>query len=188
MQLFLRLFVESFKVATTSLMANRLRTFLSLLGIVIGITTIIGVYAAVDSLESQIRKDIKSLGDNVIYVQKWPWAGGSDFPWWKYWQRPEPDYDDYLAIKDKIESASAVGFVFGVSKTVKYQNNSVENVSYFAVTPGYLDIWSIDIAEGRFFTDSEFANGKPFVVLGHEIAEGLFPSGSALGKEVKNHG
>ena len=186
MQLFLRLFGESFKVATSSLAANKLRTFLSLLGISFGIFAIIGVYSIVDSLETKIRSDVQSLGDNVVYIQKWPWGGGGgEYPWWKYFRRPEPDYEDYLAINGKIESASAVCFIYGESKTVKYKNNSVEYVSYIGSTEDYLSIWDIEIEKGRFLTKQEFATGKPYVVLGYDVADGLFGANDPIGKSVK---
>jgi len=189
MQLFIRLFVESFKVATTSLWANKLRTFLSLLGISIGILAIIGVYSILDSLENKIRQDVQSLGDNVIYIQKWPWGGGGgEYPWWKFLSRPEPDYEDYLAVKDKIESASAICFAYGTSKTMKYSSNSVENVTYMGVTEDYLSIWDLEIDKGRFLSKQEFATGKPFVVLGSEVAEGLFEGKDPIGRDVKING
>jgi putative ABC transport system permease protein len=186
MQLFIRLFIESFKVATTSLWANKLRTFLSLLGISFGIFAIIGVYSIVDSLENKIRQDVQSLGDNVIYIQKWPWGGGGgEYPWWKFLSRPEPDYEDYLAVKDKIESASAICFAYGMSKTMKYSSNSVENVTYMGVSEDYLSIWDLEIDKGRFLSKQEFATGKPFVVLGSSVAEGLFDSKDPIGRDVK---
>lgn len=189
MQLYIRLFIESFKVAIASLSANKLRTFLSLLGISFGIFAIIGVYSIVDSLENKIREDIQSLGDNVIYIQKWPWGGGGDeYPWWKFLSRPEPDYEDFLAIEGKIESSSAICFAFGMSATVKYSSNSVENVTYMGVSEDYLNIWDLDIATGRFLSKQEFATGKPFVVLGSEVAEGLFENKDPIGRDVKIKG
>jgi putative ABC transport system permease protein len=189
MQMYIRLFIESFKVAIASLSANKLRTFLSLLGISFGIFAIIGVYSIVDSLENKIREDVQSLGDNVIYVQKWPWGGGGDeYPWWKFLSRPEPDYEDYLAVKDKIESASAICFAYGMSKTMKYSSNSVENVTYMGVSEDYLNIWDLEIANGRFLSKQEFATGKPFVVLGSEVAEGLFENKDPIGRDVKING
>mgnify|MGYP000135563956 CR=1 FL=1 len=186
MQMFFRLFMESFKVAVTSLFANKLRTFLSLLGISFGIFAIIGVYSIVDSLENKIREDVQSLGDNVVYIQKWPWGGGGgEYPWWKYLSRPEPDYEDYLAVHDKIESASAICFSYGQSKTMKFSSNSVENVTYMGVSEDYLNIWDLEIENGRFLSKQEFATGKPFVVLGFKVAEGLFGSKDPIGRDVK---
>ena len=88
--LLLRLIRESVLFAVISLAANKLRTLLSLLGITIGIFAIILVYSIVDSLEKNIRDSVSQLGDNVVYIQKWPWGGGGEYAWWKYLNRPVP--------------------------------------------------------------------------------------------------
>ncbi|MBL7917169.1 MAG: ABC transporter permease, partial [Bacteroidia bacterium] len=88
------LFKESVRFALQALVSNKLRSFLSLLGITIGIFAIILVFTIVDSLESNIRSSIQSLGNNVIYVQKWPWSFGENYPWWKYMNRPLPQYEE----------------------------------------------------------------------------------------------
>ena len=80
--------MEGFLFALDSLRSNKLRTFLSLLGITIGIFAIITVFTITDSLNRNIRSSIASLGENVVFVQKWPWAFGGDYPWWKYMNRP----------------------------------------------------------------------------------------------------
>src|ERR1044071_2269771 len=87
---FLTLFRESIAFAFHALRVNRLRTILSLLGITIGIFAIIAVFTAVDSMERKFRMSIQSLGENVLFVQKWPWTFGPDYPWWKYINRPLP--------------------------------------------------------------------------------------------------
>src|ERR1035437_1079517 len=95
--LILRLIVESFLFAYNSLVVNKLRTFLSLLGITIGIFCIISVFTIIDSLERTIRDSMSKLGSNVIYVQKWPWApppGETEYPWWKYLNRPVPKFSE----------------------------------------------------------------------------------------------
>src|ERR1035438_8388512 len=88
--LFLKLCKESFLFAIDALVVNKLRTFLSLLGISIGIFAIISVFTVVDSLQDNLQTSVSSLGDNVIYIQKWPWEFGPDYPWWKYMNRPLP--------------------------------------------------------------------------------------------------
>ena len=87
---------SSFKMAMQELWKNKLRTFLSLFGITIGIFCIIGVLATVNSLEHNIQTEIKSLGTNTIYIDKWDYSagGGPDYPWWRYVKRPEPKYDE----------------------------------------------------------------------------------------------
>jgi len=91
--LLVRLIIESISFAFNSLKANKLRTFLSLLGITIGIFAIISVFTVIDSLEKYIRNSLNSLGSNMVYIQKWPWAppeGETEYPWWKYQNRPVP--------------------------------------------------------------------------------------------------
>ena len=90
--MFLVLLKESLIFAWQSLVSNKLRSFLSLLGITIGIFAIILVFTIVDGLENNIRGSIQSLGNNVVYIQKWPWTFGPDYPWWKYINRPTPKY------------------------------------------------------------------------------------------------
>ena len=186
-RIFLRLFSESFKVALDSLWANKLRTTLSLLGITIGIFAIIFVYSVVDSLEYSVRNSVKSLGSDVIYIQKWPWAGG-DIPWWKYLQRPEPNYDDFVELKRRMKSADAICFAYGLSKTAKFKNNSIENVTFMGVTHEYDRIWDIKIQNGRYFTELESTSGKPHVIVGYDIAEGLFGISDPIGRRIKMMG
>ncbi|KKX48509.1 hypothetical protein L950_0220680 [Sphingobacterium sp. IITKGP-BTPF85] len=99
---------ESAKFALSALKDNRTRTLLSLLGVTIGILTIIGVFSAVDTLRNNIEDSVKKIGSNTLYVQKWPWTGGPDFPWWKYLNRPEPKYEDYLMLKERITTADKI--------------------------------------------------------------------------------
>ena len=113
---------NSLKMALQELRVNKLRTFLSLLGITIGIFCIIAVFTVTDSMERNIRSDVQALGSDVIYVQKWPWGGGGEYPWWKYMNRPEPQYKELQVIQDRVRSASASAFAFSVySKKIEHQ-------------------------------------------------------------------
>src|SRR6056297_110403 len=104
----LRILQESVVQAYQQLIGNKLRSFLSLVGITIGILCIVGVQSAVDSLESNIRDSLGKLGDNVVYIQKMPWAGGTDGEWWKFMQRPNPDFEDYEVLRRKLTSAAYI--------------------------------------------------------------------------------
>ena len=110
---------ESIIFAWGALIANKLRTFLSLLGITIGIFAIITVFTIVDSLERNIRGSVQSLGDNVVFVMKWPWTFGPDYPWWKYMNRPVPLYCELAEVQRKSKSIEAVGFRIGSNKVLK---------------------------------------------------------------------
>lgn len=186
--LFLKLFRESYLSAFQSLVVNKLRTLLSLLGITIGIFTVISVFTVVDSLENSITESIKSLGNNVLFIQKWPWAFGSDYPWWKYMNRPVPDLKELSEIQKRSHETEAAAFAISTSRTLKYQNNNVENAAVMAVTHDYNLVMPIDIASGRYFSYTESNGGKNVVILGNTIAENLFGTESALDKIIKISG
>ena len=96
----------SFRMALEELKNNRLRTFLSLFGITIGIFCIIAVLATVNSLDKTVHDELKSMGTNTVYIQKWPWGGGSDYPWWKYISRPQTKFTELRFIKDRADNAA----------------------------------------------------------------------------------
>jgi putative ABC transport system permease protein len=189
MHLFLRLVSESILFATHSLLANKLRTFLSLLGITIGIFAIITVFTVVDSLEKNIRGSIESLGNNVVIVEKWPWEFGPNYPWWKYMLRPDAQMSDLEAILKHARTVEAGTFKVVVRKTVQRFSNSVENARICGVSGGYEGVSNFELAQGRFFTQLESDAGKNVALIGNTIQEGLFgPGESPLGKEIKVFG
>ena len=182
--LFLRLLKESVFFAYQSIMANKLRTFLSLFGITIGIFAIIAVFTVIDSLEISIRTSISSLGDNVVYIQKWPWEFGPDYKWWVYLKRPVPTLKEYEYIKKMSQKAEITGFSIATQKNLKYQNNSIENSLIVGVTENYQELRNFDIATGRFFSSFEMQNGHNVCVIGDEIASTLFENKNPVGKQI----
>ncbi len=183
--LFLRLIGESFLFAFHSLVDNKTRTFLSLLGISIGIFAIISVFTVIDALENKVRNSVKSLGENVIYIQKWSWEFGSDYPWWKYANRPLPKYSEMEEIRRSLNNANAVAFaVSSNNKTIKYQNFSAEGTTITGASYDYNKIKSFELREGRYFSPSESNNGRSCAIIGAVIADNLFPSTSPLGKDI----
>lgn len=186
--IFLGLFRESILFALQALGANKLRTFLSLLGITIGIFAIITVFTVVDSLEQNLRKSVKSLGDDVVFIQKWPWDFDSNYPWWKYMNRPVPEYNELDEIVNRCDGAQAAAFVISSSITLKYKSNSIENVNITCASHEYDKVKNFEISEGRYFTDIESAAGRPVAIIGDALAQGLFPNQSPLGEMVKING
>lgn len=188
--LVLRLVRESIIMAWHALVVNKLRTILSLLGVTIGIFAIISVFAAVDSMERDVKGSVEKLGNNVIYVQKWPWAFGGDYPWWKYWQRPLPKMEELGPLKDRSQLTQSIAFMaFLGSQTIKFEGNSVENCDVNLVSHDYNLIAGFDLADGRYFTEAESNGGYPVALVGYEIANTLFPNSGAVGKKiaVKGH-
>jgi putative ABC transport system permease protein len=182
------LFKESVLFAWQALVGNKLRSFLSLLGITIGIFAIILVFTIVDSLEANIRSSVQSLGSNVIYVQKWPWSFGEDYPWWKYMNRPLPKYEELEDLQKYSKTTEALAFRMGQRKTVKYGSNSIERVIIAGISHDYYKIKAFDLSEGRYFTQAETDGGYPVAIIGSAIAAGLFPHEDPIGKEIKING
>jgi len=188
MILILRLIRESYLFAFQAIIVNKVRTILSLLGITIGIFCVISVFTVFDSMESAIRKSIESLGSNVLYIQKWPWAMGGDYPWWKYWQRPETSLEDMKELEKRSSLAESVAFMIQVTKTVKYQTSYIENVTVLGVSQDFDQVWKFELGEGRYFSPNESASGKNIAVIGADIATELFREGDPVGKKIKVFG
>lgn len=181
-----RLIGESFRFAFDALRQNKLRTMLSLLGITIGIFTIITVFTAVDTLRDKLQSSVDKLGSNTLFVDKWPWIFSDNFAWWKYANRPLPSLRDYNALKDRLELAKGVCFeVSSNGRTIKYRSNSVEGVNLNAATQEYDKTWNLEFQDGRYFTESEGRSGTPVCIVGAEIADALFDGQDPVGKQVK---
>ncbi|WP_321287585.1 ABC transporter permease [uncultured Sunxiuqinia sp.] len=191
MMLLFRLIFESFSFAGDSMRANKLRTFLSLLGITIGIFAIISVFTIIDSLENYIRSNLNALGSNMVYIQKWPWTppeGENEYPWWKYQNRPFPKLEEAETIVRNSQYSEYAVFLFGFSSTVEFGNSSTEGTEVLATTSDLIETWSLDIDRGRYFTDSEMRSGAPMAVVGSEIVNRLFKEDNPIGKEIKVNG
>jgi putative ABC transport system permease protein len=161
---------------------------LSLLGITIGIFSVISVLTIFDSMEIALRNSIEQLGDDVLFIQKWPWEGGNDYPWWKYYKRPEPTLQDLREIQRRSTASEASAFMFEVQRTVKYRNNSIEDISVLGISHDFDKVMAIDLEDGRYFTPIESQSGNNVVIIGKEIASKLFEGRSPLGKRVKIFG
>jgi putative ABC transport system permease protein len=184
--IFLKLFRESFLFAFDALRQNRLRTLLSLLGVTIGIFTIIAVFSAVDTLRDNLQKSVNKLGSNSVYVEKWPWTSDGEYPWWKYMQRPVSKLKDWTELQHRSQTALAISYEIGIdSRTIKYGSNTVDGAQINAVTQEHNKTWNFDFQDGRYFTEMESQTGAPVAIIGNDIADNLFPGGTSIGKRIK---
>lgn len=184
-----RIIYESIVQSFQSLVANKLRTFLSLLGITIGIFCIIAVKSAVDSLEESIVSGFNELGSDVIYIEKNPWKNMDREEWLRYQRRPNQTFDEYELLKERTELVDKITFAgFASSKTIKYLNNSVSQAFTMGTTMEYKDVFSIDIEKGRYWTQQEYNSGANVVILGFKVSEALFQSIDPIGKIIKLNG
>jgi putative ABC transport system permease protein len=187
--MFIKLIYESIVQAFQQLSANKLRSFLSLTGISIGIICIISVLSAVDSLKDNVSSSFEKLGNDVLYIDKNPWNEDPGQNWWKYQQRPSPSYEDLQAIRKRTKLSDKSSFgVFMPGRTAKFGSSSVEGAYMAGITDDYADIFNLEFEKGRFFTPFESAVGANKIVLGPAVAEGLFGAIEPVGKEINIKG
>jgi len=187
----INILASSLRLTMQELLVNKLRTSLSLIGISFGIFCIIGVLATVNSLKTNVQNQINSLGSNTIYIDKWEYFhSGSDYPWWKFVNRPVPLFDEVKLIKERSVLAKNVAFMINRSVNIEYKNIALEGVQMNGISEEENNIQPVTIQYGRFISDAEFANGNAVIVMGNMNAENLFGNAAAaVGKEVsvKNH-
>lgn len=186
-----KLIIESFRFAWGALKQNILRTTLSLLGVTIGIFAIIAVFTLVDSLERSIKDSLSFLDANNLDIRRFPYEFGPDIPWWEYIKRPYTNYEEYEFLRKNLKNAEGIT-IFAVTggETVKFESSSYTDVSLFGIAHTHQDVYDMasDVGEGRYFTAAESYTAKNVAMVGHLIAEKLFPRGDALGKEIKIKG
>jgi putative ABC transport system permease protein len=189
MFLYLRLLKESFRFATNALKNNKLRTILSLLGVTIGIFSIIAVLAAVDSLDQKIKKDLSTLDKNTVYLMRFSF-GPTEVPQWKRQQFPDVSYEEFEYLKKSVSGVDKMAFnLFTRNENIKFEDRSVSSVRVTPSTNEFESIDGITIEKGRFFNESESNSGTAVIVLGYEVALGLFDNiNTAIGKKVRMYG
>lgn len=188
MLVYFRLLNESFRFAINALRSNKLRTLLSLLGVTIGIFSIIAVLAAVDSLDRKITKDLSSLDKNTIYLMKMSF-GPSEIPQWKREQFPNVKYDEYLYLKGAMTNTDQMGFqIFTNRESIKFDSKTVSDVNIVPVSHEFIDIQGLEFQEGRFYTESEANSASTVIVIGDDIAKSLFQDEEPIGKKVRLYG
>ncbi len=187
MKAFFQILFESLKLSFQQLWVNKLRSFLSLLGITIGIFCIISILTSVDALKNNINRSISSLGDNLLFIEKWPWTFSTkEYPWWKYWQRPEASFDDYKFLKERLRNAKDVVYsVDARDEEVNYKTRTVKQLDVMGVTHEYGSVFELNIQYGRYFTLQECYRGQNVAVIGAATAEEVFEEDKdIIGKEI----
>ena len=188
MFIYLQLLKESFNFAIKSLRDNKLRTFLSLLGVTVGIFSIISVLAAVDSLNRSIQESLSGLDKNMINLSKYSFAPSS-VPQWQRLSFPQVTYQEYEFLKRELPNTEAVVYeLFGLNSAVKYGGKTIPSMSVQATSAGVEQISDIRLGKGRFYNDAEANAGTAVTILGYEAAEQLFGEEDPLDKEIRVFG
>lgn len=182
--MFLRLFKEGILFAFNSVTVNKLRTFLSLFGITIGIFSIISVFTVIDWMGKAIRDSISTLGENVVYVQKFPWSFDPNLAWWDIIKWPVISQNDYQAVLTRSTKTEAVCFSAYQSRQIKYNKNLASDALVWSATHEFENLRNFEIEKGRYFSPDESASGKNVAILGAEIADRLFEKADPVGKQI----
>ena len=188
MLLYLRLLSESFSFAINALRNNKLRTLLSLLGVTIGIFSIIAVLAAVDSMDKKIKEDLSDMDMNTIYLIRFSF-GPSEVPRWKREQFPDVTYEEYEHLRRNVNGIDKMSFnLFTRNESIKYDSKTVNSIRVKPSTSEFFDIEPVKIDKGRLFNESESNSGSQVIVIGSEVATGLFENSDPIGKKVRLYG
>lgn len=186
-QIILTSIIQAFQ----ELRANKLRTFLSLLGITIGIFCIIAVFTVLDSMKNNIRTEISSLGSDVLYIGRWPWMDeGGEYKWWEFLRRPSMGTAELKAVERDVKTIDFATLSYrdgGLS--LKHNDQEISGVTGYAVTNFFDKIQNIEIDDGRYLSLSEIDGGSNAVVIGSKVYDALFPGQtSAVGKKISFRG
>ena len=185
----LNILLNSLRLTFQELRVNKLRTALSLTGIAFGIFCIIGVLAAVNSLERNIQSEVKSLGSNTIYIDKWDYSGGPDKPMWKYRARPVAKYEEADMIRQRSQLLEDISFLMQTGGSISYKDDVIPSAVIYGITESQMTLQPIKFDAGRFFSSSEFAAGSNICLIGFGNAESLFGNSErALGKHIEIRG
>ncbi|REG90078.1 ABC transporter permease [Winogradskyella sediminis] len=188
MLVYLRLLKESFSFALNALRNNKLRTFLSLLGVTVGIFSIIAVLAAVDSLDKTIQGQLSSLDSNTMYISSMSF-GPTEVPRWQRETFEEVSYNEFKSIQTTVQDVEHVALqLFVKRENIRYESELVSSVNTVVVSHEFIDIQAMQFEKGRFYNEVESNSGRPVVVIGSEIAKSLFGDLEPIGKKVRLYG
>lgn len=182
-----KIITTSFVQAFQELKANKLRSILSLTGITIGIFCIISVYTVLDSLKKGIREQVATLGNDVVYINRWPWMDdGGEYKWWEYWRRPSMTVNELRAVQNNVNTAAIATLQLSISgRNIRYNDNDISGFQAYAVTRDFDRLQNVEVAKGRYLSLSEVEGGVNTIVAGKELAEELFGSNvNPVGKSV----
>jgi putative ABC transport system permease protein len=182
---------ESWKIAAAQMHANKMRSALTALGVIIGIVAVTLMGTAIGGIQIGFEKSMAVLGDDVLYVTQWPWKRVDD--WWNYRDRKKikTEYAETLnRMIDKTPNSNLIVAVptSNLFRSIKYGGNQVDNVFVLGTTSDFIVTSTIDCKEGRFFSEMESRGGASVVVIGYDVADALFPAETPINKSVLING
>ena len=178
-------FSESILIAIRAVWSNKMRAVLTTLGIIIGIVSVTGMATVTNGIEKGFENDIASLGTDVVYIEKWPWARGPGTKWWEYINRPNITAELASDINDRSRMVTAATAVVSTARSLETERESISSARIMGVQANYGDVHTLDLAEGYFLSPFDDQGARNVAVIGAGVADELFPFGNPVGKELK---
>ncbi len=188
----LGLVLESISFAFASIRTEKLRTFLSLFGVTIGIFSIVTVFCVVDSLRNNIMEGVRSFGSDVLYINTFPMVTdveeSEQTPWWEYLKRPEITQENFEFLAANSQSAANVVYTIMGASQVSSGRRKASNVITLMTTPGLGNVMTFEVDSGRNFSPTEYSGNSNVAIIGAEVASTLFPDKDPIGQTIKVYG
>src|SRR5690606_39234336 len=176
---------EGIFIGWDAIWANKLRSVLATLGIVIGVVTVTSMATAIAGLHAAFLKSISALGGDVFHVSRVDWLTDTHEKWLENRKRPRLTLREARQLAERLTLVQAVAPVANANAPVSFENRASQTIGVVGTTQHYLLTAGVALEEGRFLSPAEVEGGRPVCVLGAEIAENLFPDGAALGKRIR---
>ena len=178
-------FTEAVSIATSSLWAHKLRSALTLLGVVIGVAAVIAVVSLINGANQYVATRVFRLGADVFGLSKQPSIITNVDDWLEFQKRKRIDIEDYNAVKELCKTCKGIGASLGGRVEVRSGLNSLKDTNLRAWTPEMAELYDVDLIEGRHITDADLSSASPSCVVGTDIVDNLIPSVDPVGKEIR---
>jgi len=175
---------ETLKLSLDALRAHKLRSFLTLLGVILAVTTLVAVMSVVAGLNFYVADKIANLGANVYILTRFGIITSND-AWIKAQKRPLVTMEEYAKLKEGMHTTSQIAAVLGTNSDVRSGNELLEDVNINGVTPNYSELRSFNVASGRLLTDADETHHSPVCFIGADVAKKFFYNVDPIGKTIR---
>ena len=179
---------EGFRIALSAIWLNKVRAFLTTTCIVIGIVSVTTMKTVTDGIDQAFDNSMSMLGQNVVFVEKWPWGFGGEYRWWEYRNRREMELGYMDPLLRLTPSATNVAATVRRQSGLRYDEREVSNAVLIGATGGYFQTSGADMEDGRVFSDADVQTGSRVVVIGATIKDALFRNEDPIGKQIRIRG
>ena len=175
---------EGLIISLKAIRANKARSVLTTLGIIIGVASVVLMSTAIKGIDQSFQEGVASLGSDNLYIDKWEWFN-NDVKWWEMRNRKNVTMEDFEKFKELAKLPIAISPSSGSNRTIKFDERSVQYINISGTDHNYINTTNLTFNEGRFFTELESNSGRAVAVIGSEIEKKLFPHGGAIRQNIK---